>query len=67
MRLNTRNERVLYAALEKVARASNAQLANLIIDSAIVQADNETPHHPKTWVGFNLQVAECGLPQRDDL
>lgn len=59
MILRTRNERVLYHALEAVCNAVNKENANLMIDVAIVQAGEEIPPTPKfdLMIGA-VQVAE---------
>jgi len=69
MILRTRNERVLYRALEIMAKAANAELAALMVDSAIVQADEQTPHlHIDRYIGFSYNVAHVkGQPMPEDL
>ena len=68
MILRTRNERVLYSALELVCKKVNPELAGLMVDSAIVQADEQISHLPKAWVGFSMQVAQVnGQPTPEDL
>jgi len=59
MILRTRNERVLYRALEAVCNAVNKENANLMLDVAIAQAGDEIPPTAKFDVMVGpVQVAE---------
>jgi hypothetical protein len=70
MILRTRNERVLYAALELVCRKANPELAGLMVDSAIVQADDALPKvQVAPFLGYSYRIAEVhkGMPMPEDL
>ena len=69
MILRTRNERVLYRALESLCNVVNRDNAGLMMDVAIVQADNEIPHSQKVDLMMGaVQVAQVnGQPTPEDL
>jgi len=69
MILRTRNERVLYLALEKIATGANAELAHLIVAAGIQQAENEVmPVDNRDFIQYDFHIAEIKTgPQRDDL
>lgn len=59
MILRTRNERILYRALEAVCHAVNKENAGLMMDVSIAQASEEIPPTAKFDVMIGpVQVAE---------
>ena len=64
MILRTRNERILYKALESVCNAVNKENAGLMLDVAIAQASEEIPPTLKFDVMMGaVQVAEVNNKQ----